>query len=84
MDDATVQAYGARQFELVGISLQRGSLICLTAFVALLPVWLNFEPLMIAMGTQILPLCISCNFRSICVLIWHNSVTITVQVSNQI
>ena len=52
MDDANAQAYGARQFELVGISLQRGSLICLTAFLLLLPVWLNFEPLMIAMGRQ--------------------------------
>jgi Na+-driven multidrug efflux pump len=62
VDDATAQAYGARQFELVGISLQRGSLICLTAFLLLLPVWLNFEPLMIAMGTQIRLAC-QCNFR---------------------
>lgn len=46
------QAYGARHYEMVGVSLQRGLLICLTAFLVLLPVWLNFEPLMIAMGQQ--------------------------------
>lgn len=49
------QAFGARQFEMVGVSLQRGLLICLAAFVMLLPIWLNFEPLMIAMGACLSP-----------------------------
>lgn len=44
------QAYGAQQYELVGVSLQRGSLICGIFFCMMVPVWLNFEPLMLAMG----------------------------------
>lgn len=53
-----VQAYGARQFSLVGVSLQRGSLICALFFCMMLPVWLNFEPLMIAMGAPRIRCCL--------------------------
>jgi hypothetical protein len=81
----TVQAYGARQFELVGVSLQRGSLICLTAFLMLLPVWLNFEPIMIAMGAW--THCGICCVNASAVACWIRDARVAdmcMQVSNRI
>ncbi len=45
-----LQAYGARNYAAVGVTLQRALLICLVAVGALLPVWLTMEPLLLAMG----------------------------------
>lgn len=46
------QAYGAKDYSKVGIALQRGTIVCSFCFILMLPIWLNFTPVMVAMGQQ--------------------------------
>jgi Na+-driven multidrug efflux pump len=44
------QAYGAKNYAAVGVTLQRALLICLVALAALLPLWIAMEPVLLALG----------------------------------
>ena len=44
------QAYGARRYSMVGVTLQRALLICLVSLGLLMPVWLSMESILLAMG----------------------------------
>lgn len=45
-----MQAYGAKNYVAVGVTLQRALLICLVALIALLPLWIAMEPVLLALG----------------------------------
>lgn len=49
-----MQAYGARNYAAVGVTLQRALLICLVALAWLLPLWLSMEPVLLALGEGVL------------------------------
>ena len=44
------QAYGAEHYSMLGLTLQRGLLICGTFIIIGLPFWLHIEPLLILCG----------------------------------
>ena len=46
-----MQAYGAQQYAMLGVTLQRGILICLSFFVIGFPFWTFYvEPLLLLCG----------------------------------
>lgn len=58
-----LQAYGAKNYASVGITLQRALLICLVALAAMLPLWFSMEHVLLALGTralQSMSLCRTC------------------------
>jgi hypothetical protein len=48
------QAYGAKNYVAVGVTLQRALLICLVELIALLPLWIAMEPVLLALGKRTL------------------------------
>ena len=45
-----LQAYGAEHYPMLGLTLQRGLLICGTFIIIGLPFWLHIKPLLILCG----------------------------------
>lgn len=48
--NACKQAYGAKNYKMVGVILQRALLICGLTLVLFLPLWFNMEPVFVAIG----------------------------------
>lgn len=45
-----MQAFGAQHYAMIGVTLQRGMLICLAFFMIGLPFWTHVEPLLLLVG----------------------------------
>eukprot|EP00667_Euglena_gracilis_P007103 EG_transcript_7180 len=52
LDTLASQAYGARNFEKVGVLAQRATYICLFSCIPIVLLWWNIEPLLLALGQE--------------------------------